>query len=102
MNANVDLQVWLETNADTRPSIVTPYVQSAEDAHIHYRLYAIKKGKSGMSSVSQSGTVNVPAQKPTPLSRMSLSMGQTDACQIELILAKGGVPAGTYHFDCPP
>jgi len=102
MNANADLQVWLETNNDTRPSIVTPYVQSSEDTNIHYRLYAIKKGKSGMSSVSQSGTVSVPARKPTALSRMSLSVGQTDACQIELILAKGGMPAGTYHFECPP
>lgn len=101
MIADANLHVWLETNTNARPSIVTPYVESSEDKRIHYRLRATKSGRSGTSEVSQSGTVNVQAKKPTPLSEMSISAGKSDTCRIELTLAEGGAPLGAYNFDCP-
>ncbi|GAB2906564.1 hypothetical protein LSG25_01745 [Paralcaligenes sp. KSB-10] len=101
MIADANLHVWLEANTNARPGIVTPYVESSESARIHYSLSAIKDGRSGSSRISQSGTVTVPAKKPTALSQLSLGAGKHDACRIELILTKGGMPAGTYHFDCP-
>ncbi|TAL90382.1 MAG: hypothetical protein EPN46_12245 [Candidimonas sp.] len=101
MVADAPLQVWLETNANTQPSIVVPYVQSSEEKKIHYELRAIKKGRAGTSEVSQSGIVRVLAKIPTALSGMSLNASKDDTCQIELILAEGGVRVGNYHFDCP-
>jgi curli production protein len=101
MIADVNLRVWLETDANTRPGMVIPYVQSSENKRIQYQLYAIKQGPGGTSKVGQSGTVQVPAQKPTALSAISLNPGKNDACQIELILAEGGLPMGTYYFKCP-
>ncbi|TCT10432.1 curli-like amyloid fiber formation chaperone CsgH [Paralcaligenes ureilyticus] len=101
MVADTNLQVWLETNANTTPSIVVPYVQSSEEKKIHYELHAIKKGRAGTSEVSQSGIVRVLAKMPTALSGMALSASKDDTCQIVLILAEGGVPVGNYHFDCP-
>ena len=101
MIADASLHVWLQTGTETQPGIVIPYVQSSENKSIHYSLSATKKGRSGTSEVSQSGTVNVQAKKPTPLSEMSISANKSDTCQIELTLAEGATPLGAYHFDCP-
>lgn len=101
MIADTNLQVWLETDANTRPAMIIPYVQSEKNRSIHYRLYAIKDGRSGTSRVSQSGTIRVLAKQPTAISRMSISTNKSDSCRIELILAEGGFPVGKYSFDCP-
>ncbi|TAL77375.1 MAG: hypothetical protein EPN76_08535 [Burkholderiaceae bacterium] len=101
MVADVPLQVWLETNANAHPSIVVPYVQSTEEKQIHYELRATNKGHAGTSEVSQSGTISIPAKTPTALSKMSLSTTQDSRCQIDLTLTESGMPANTYHFDCP-
>lgn len=101
MIADINLQVWLETDANTHPATLIPYVQTTKDATLQYQLYAIKTGRSGTSRVGQSGTVNVPASQPTALSKLSLSTTKSDACQIEVILTRSGVKLGTYHFDCP-
>ncbi|MEO6960189.1 MAG: curli-like amyloid fiber formation chaperone CsgH [Burkholderiaceae bacterium] len=101
MIADANFHVWLETNTNTKPSIVIPYVQSSEDKRIHYRLRATKSGRSGTSDVSQSGTVNIQAKRPTALSKMSISANKSDTCQIELTLAESGATVGSYHFDCP-
>jgi hypothetical protein len=101
MIADANFHVWLEVNTTTRPSIVVPYVQSNQDKRIHYRLSATKSGRSGTSDVSQSGTVNVQAKRPTALSEMSISASKSDTCQIDLTLAERGVTLGSYHFDCP-
>lgn len=101
MIADVNLHVWLDTNAGAQPSIVIPYVESSENKRIHYRLRATKSGRSGTSEINQSGTVNVQAKKPTPLSEMSISANESDTCRIELNLTEDGAPLGSYHFDCP-
>lgn len=101
MIADTNLQVWLETDANTRPAMLIPYVQSDKNRNMHYQLYAIKDGRSGSSRVSQSGTIQVLAKQPTAISRMSLSTNKSDSCRIELILAEGGLPLGKYSFACP-
>lgn len=101
MAADVNLQVWLETIPNTHPSVVVPYIKSQENGQFEYTLKAIKQGRSGSSSVGQSGDIIVNANQPTELSRFSLSLGKDDQCRIELILIKNGHPAGTYHFECP-
>jgi curli production protein len=99
--ADVNLQVWLDTLPDTHPSVVIPYVQSPEEGIIQYQLRATKLGRSGHSTISQSGGMRLRANQPTALTRFSLSVGQQDQCKIELILFANGNPAGTYQFDCP-
>jgi hypothetical protein len=101
MIADANLHVWLDTHTNARPSIVIPYVESSENKRIHYRLRATKSGHSGTSEISQSGTVDVQAKNPTPLSEMSISASKNDACQIDLTLSESGVTIGTYRFDCP-
>lgn len=101
MVADMDLQVWLETVANTRPSVVIPYVRSAEGGDLRYRLTAVRQGRDGSSLISQSGGVRLQAGAPTALTRFSLSIGNDDDCHIELLLIANGVASGTYRFDCP-
>ncbi|WP_323018492.1 curli-like amyloid fiber formation chaperone CsgH [Castellaniella sp.] len=99
--ADVNLQVWLDTLPGTHPSVIIPYVQSAEAGIVRYQLSATKQGSSGSSSIQQSGGVRLQANQPTALTRFSLSVGQQDQCKIELVLFANGNPAGAYQFDCP-
>lgn len=101
MNADINLQVWLETVPDTHPSVVVPYVRSEQDGVVQYQLKVSKRGMGGMSNIGQSGEVQVQAHKPAALSRFSLNVGKSDKCTIELILVENQHPAGTYTFDCP-
>jgi curli production protein len=101
MAADANLQVWLETVPNTRPSVIIPYVRSKESGNLHYTLNAVKQGLGGSSRIGQSGGVRIQANQPTALSRFSLNVGKHDQCRIELILVENGNPAGTYHFDCP-
>lgn len=101
MNANINLQVWLETVPDTHPSVVVPYVRSKQDGLVQYQLNVSKRGAGGMSNIGQSGKVRVYANQPAALSRFSLSIGKDDKCTIELVLVENQHPAGTYSFDCP-
>jgi curli production protein len=99
--ADVNLQVWLDTVPGTQPSVVVPYVQSRVDDTVHYRLSAVRQGRGGSSAIRQSGDVRLRANKPTALTRFSLSVGRQDQCRIELILYADGKPAGAYQFECP-
>lgn len=101
MNADINLQVWLETVPNTHPSVVVPYVRSQNDGTVQYQLNVTKRGSGGSSSIGQSGDVRVQAHKPTALSRFSLNVGKNDKCIIELVLVANQQPAGTYKFDCP-
>lgn len=101
ITADVNLQVWLDTVPGTQPRVVIPYVQSRADDSVQYQLSAVKQGRGGSSTISQSGDVRLQANKPTALTRFSLSVGKQDQCRIELILFTNGKPAGTYQFECP-
>ena len=101
MVADADLQVWLDTQSQTGQTVVVPYVKSAQDAQVSYRMDVIKRGKSGFSRVSQHGTVKAAAAAPTALSRLALGVQTEDECHIELVLRDGDHALGTYRFDCP-
>lgn len=101
MVADFNLQVWLETIPDTHPSVVIPYVKSDKNGKLDYALKAKKEGLGGSSQISQSGGVQVAANKATALSRFSISVNKEDQCQIELTFAENGKPVGSYRFDCP-
>ncbi|MFW7342697.1 curli-like amyloid fiber formation chaperone CsgH [Pollutimonas sp. H1-120] len=101
MNADADIQVWLETMARTQPVVIIPYVQSTENKTLGYRLRAVKDGPGGRSVLGQGGTLQVPADTPTALGRMSLNYSARDACSIDLTLNENGEAQRNYHFACP-
>lgn len=101
MNADADIQVWLETIAKTQPSIIVPHVESKESTTLRYRVRTVKVGKSGRSALGQSGVVKLLAGVPATLGRMSLSRDPGDECYIELEVSADSGAHGNYRFACP-
>ncbi|HEX7387594.1 MAG TPA: curli-like amyloid fiber formation chaperone CsgH [Castellaniella sp.] len=101
MNAHANLQVWLDTLSNTRPSIVVPYVRSAQDSNIRYRVEVRKHGPGGSSTIGQGGDIHTQAGQATALSEFSLNVAAGDECSITLSLSANGQSASTYHFACP-
>lgn len=101
MIADADMNVWLEMLSASKPSVIVPYVQSAADKNVSYRVKVVKEGKSGRSEISQGGSLFMPASKAMALGRMSLSVSDQDNCHIEVTFTEAGKPAGKYLFDCP-
>lgn len=99
--ADMQMQVWLDTIAGTRPTVVVPYVKTDHDARLTYRMKVLKAGKSGYSAINQSGTVSATAGTPKALSQLSVGLQQGDDCHIDIELLEGGQVRGTYRFECP-
>lgn len=101
MTADADIQIWLETLAHVQPSVIVPYVSSSTDRTLSYQLHTLNQGPQGRSEMSQGGMVNVTANVPVALSRMSLSRTKNDQCKIDVVLSEKGHADRAYHFDCP-
>jgi|SRR5690606_19170903 hypothetical protein len=101
MNADADIQVWLETMARTQPVVIIPYVQSTENKTLGYTLKAVKDGPGGRSVLGQGGMVQLAADIPTALGQMSMNYSERDACSIDLTLTIKGEAKRNYHFTCP-
>jgi hypothetical protein len=101
MIADADMNVWLETLSASQPSVIVPYVQSAADKNVKFRVKVVREGSSGRSEISQGGALFVPASKAMALGRMSVNVGAQDNCHIEVTFTEAGKPAGEYRFDCP-
>lgn len=101
MPADLNLHVWLDTEPDTTPAVIIPYVESDRSHQLQYRVSTVKKGTSGTSRISQGGTVTVKAGQATALTRFSLSLGANDECHIDLVLIANGIQAGSWEFECP-
>ena len=95
-----NIQVWLETDK-LKGSLITPYIRSAVQQTIQYRVRASKEGRHGRSEITQSGTVTTEAEQPVALGTIGMSVAPADACRIELSLAEGGVLFATYVLPCP-
>lgn len=101
MIADANLQVWLDTQASMGQTVMVPYVKSVTDLRMNYRLDVIQRSAGGTSRISQQGTVNAAAAKPTPLGRVALGVQKGGECRVELKLSEGGKELGAYQFDCP-
>ncbi|NGM87954.1 hypothetical protein G5B35_11620 [Parapusillimonas sp. SGNA-6] len=101
MNADADIQVWLETLSQTQPGVVVPYVMSAEQKRLRYQIRAVKSGKSGNSMLGQGGTVTLAPEVPTALSRLAISHASGDTCRIDVMLTESGKQDRNYQFACP-
>src|SRR5690606_7799358 len=73
MDANTDLQVWLQSQSTQPPGIVVPYVLSTSDTTLRYSIGIVSTSPAGRSEIRQGGTVWVHAYTPTPLSRISIT-----------------------------
>lgn len=100
MVADADLQVWLDMQASTRQTVIVPYVQSARNMRVSYRMNVIQRSDAGTSRTSQEGQVSANASTPTPLARVTLGRQQNGDCRVEVTLREGQNDVGTYHFGC--
>ena len=100
MNADSDIQVWLETFSRTQPSIIVPYVKSSHDTTLRYKLRATQESNGGRAVIGQGGTVAVLADVPAPLMKMSLNRNAHDTCRINLTVSEAGNRDRKYEFDC--
>lgn len=101
MNADADIQVWLETVARTQPTIIVPYLRSSEAVTMRYRLHTVRTSQDGRSELTQSGTVQARPREATPLSRLSVSRQANDECRIDLVLSSPKTQEKRYSFECP-
>jgi len=101
MNADADIQVWLEQVAKPQPAVIVPWVKSSADRILHYQVRTVKVDSSGTSDMRGAGVVHVIAGVPAPLGRMSVSRTGESECHVDLILSEPGLPARAYHFACP-
>src|SRR3546814_8594551 len=99
MNVDTDLQVWLETQAQSKPGFVVPYVQSSEHKNLRYLLRTTVEHQGSHSRVSQGGALDVPPH--TAVALPGLSINQPDgSCRIELFLTEKMGAEKHYEFDC--
>lgn len=101
MVADANLQVWLDTQANTRQALVVPYVRSVKDMQISYHMEVVQRGGGSTSRISQQGKVSAPAAQPVSLGRVTLGVQKNGECSIELVLQENGAELGVYRFDCP-
>ena len=99
MNADTDLQVWLETQSQPRPGVIVPYVQSSHSTNLRYLLRTTVVNGGGSSRVSQGGALDVPADTAVALPRLAISQPAGD-CLIELVLTEKWGDERHYEFDC--
>lgn len=101
MNADADIQVWLETLTRTQPGVIIPYVMSSEQKRLRYQIRTVKSGKGGNATLGQGGTVTLKPDVPTALSRMAISRSENDTCRIDLVITETGQKDRNYQFACP-
>ena len=101
MIGDSDIQVWLDSQPNAGQLIMVPYLKSAREMQVSYRLTVIQSGKSGNSTISQGGTVRTSAASATPLSRVVIAPNKEGECRIEVTLREGEQALGNYRFDCP-
>ncbi|WP_397473309.1 curli-like amyloid fiber formation chaperone CsgH [Pusillimonas sp.] len=99
MNADIDLQAWLETQSATRPEVIVPYVQSSHATSLRYLLRTTVSHQGGNSRISQGGVLSVPAHTAVALPRLAVTQPDGE-CHIELVLTETSGGETRYEFDC--
>jgi hypothetical protein len=101
MMADADLQVWLDTQPGAHQTVMTPYVKSAKNIRMTYRMEIIQRG-AGTSRINQQGKVTAIAAQPTSLGRLTIGLQKSGECRIEIVLRDEAntTELGVYQFDC--
>lgn len=98
----VDIDVWLDTERLARQVKVIPYVRTAEEMKVDYRIELVRGGATGSTRIAQSGAVTSSPAKPAAMGQMSVDTHPTNGkCHISISLRSRGESLGDYSFDCP-
>jgi len=97
-----DIQVWLDTVERTQPSIVVPYVLSAQAQALRYRVRVVLEGGGNKAVIGQTGAIRLLANTPSTLSRFSLNRRLHERCEVEIILSGDDMRDLRYLLECPP
>lgn len=100
MNADADIQVWLETTVAAQTSIIVPHVRSDIAQSLNYRIITTQTRHSGRSSIGQSGDVSVQPGQATALSRLAVQQSPGDRCRVTLIIMDAEESEHRYDFSC--
>lgn len=101
MDADIDLQVWLEATVAARSSVIVPYVRSDRPVPLQYTITTRQHSRSGGTTIGQSGEVFLQAGSATALSRLAIRRQADDICHISVTLSGPGDFQNSYRFDCP-
>jgi hypothetical protein len=83
-------KAWIEFRGGGPGLEIVPFCLGPEDGRIKYRLVALKKGRSGTSSSTQSGSVELEAGQPRALCRVGLNLQAGDEYRLHLRIYKDG------------
>lgn len=98
----VDIDVWLDTERVARQVRVIPYVRTAEEMRVDYRIELVRDGGGGSTRIAQSGAVTSSPAKPAAMGQMSVDAHPANGkCHISISLTSKGESLGEYNFDCP-
>lgn len=101
MDAEADIQVWLEAFSRCQPCLIIPYVQTTKDITLRYRINAISEGPAGKSAINQAGTVHANASTKTELARLTINHSTAEVCKIKISVTEPGKAEKLFQFDCP-
>ena len=101
MSIDADIQVWLEQPERVSSGVVVPYVVSAHDQDVRYRVRTIQESAGNRAVTGQTGTLRLMENTPAALSRLSLSRHAGDHCVIEVTLHGAHDKTVRYQFECP-
>lgn len=98
----VDIDVWLDAERTAEKIKVIPYVRTAEEMKIDYRIDLIRHSGGGQTKISQKGAVTASAKSPGKMGTMTINAGHPNGtCQITIVLSSGSDSLGNYQFACP-
>lgn len=100
---NQAYRLWLEFDESAGPNLVQiqAYACSRENAVLSYRLSLNKTGRSGQSTIQQSGRKHVSSTKPTLLATQLISLAADDSYTLTLTLLKQGEIVAYQEFSFP-
>lgn len=101
MNADADIQVWLETFVKAQTNIIVPHIESSVHQNVQYRIITTQQGQGGRSSIGQSGEVELQPNIAETMSRLAIRRSVGDLCQINITLLMPDTTERRYDFNCP-
>ncbi|KAF7964200.1 hypothetical protein AWV80_40985 [Cupriavidus sp. UYMU48A] len=100
MQADINLQAWLEAHASNGVTAIIAYVSAAREIDLQYDIRLRNSGRGSTSAVSQSGTVHVTQNQRSQVSSMSVTPVPGGKCEVGLTLRDGNIVVGQYTLDC--
>ena len=84
-------KAWFDAGQSGSLLAVTAYCSAGKEGRVRYRMDTSKRGPSGASNSTQSGTAVIVPNVPTALSRLNLGISPDDHYCITLKLFENGV-----------